>query len=124
MSGVEDNAHDSGHGETDAVDPQRLFDQALGCRHPGRNLFLAASVHSALIPAALMIGHHFSISAFCTAASAAGVCSSRGKSSTPRSANRAPTSSAAKVSTVAAFSLSMIGLGVALGAKNANQAEG
>jgi len=43
---------------------QRLFDQPFGCRHPSRNLILAASVHSALIPAALMIGHHFSISAF------------------------------------------------------------
>jgi hypothetical protein len=60
----------------------------------------------------LMIGHHFSMSAFCTAASASGVCSSRGKSSSPRSANRARTSGAAKASTVAAFSLSMIGFGV------------
>ena len=30
--------------------------------------------HSALMPAALMIGHHFSISAFCQAPSASGVC--------------------------------------------------
>jgi len=32
-----------------------------------------------LMPAALMIGHHFSMSAFCAAASASGVCSSRGE---------------------------------------------
>jgi hypothetical protein len=30
--------------------------------------------HSALMPAALMIGHHFSISTFCNVASACGVC--------------------------------------------------
>jgi hypothetical protein len=35
--------------------------------------------HSALMFAALMIGHHFSISAFCWAASASGVCCSRGQ---------------------------------------------
>src|SRR6516164_9888909 len=49
------------------------------------------SVHSPLIPAALMIGHHFSISAFCSARSASGVCWSRGKISSPRSARRAGT---------------------------------
>ena len=36
--------------------------------------------HSALMFAALMIGHHFSISAFCCTASASGVCLSRGHS--------------------------------------------
>ena len=39
--------------------------------------------YSALILAALMIGHHFSISAFCKAASASGVCCSRGEMSWP-----------------------------------------
>ena len=34
--------------------------------------------YSALMLAALMIGHHFSISAFWNAASASGVCCSRG----------------------------------------------
>src|SRR5215469_13986415 len=38
------------------------------------------AVYSALMFAALMIGHHFSISAFCCAASASGVCLSRGHS--------------------------------------------
>jgi hypothetical protein len=47
-------------------------------------LFLgrADAVHgfrSALMFAALMIGHHFSISALCCAASASGVCLSRGQ---------------------------------------------
>ena len=35
--------------------------------------------HSALMPAALMIGHHFPISACWCAASASGVCLSRGQ---------------------------------------------
>lgn len=43
--------------------------------------------YSALIPAALMIGHHFSISAFCCAASPSGVCLSRGQGSCPSSMN-------------------------------------
>ena len=45
-------------------------------------------IHSALMPAALMIGHHFSISALWKAASASGVCCSRGGISWPRSASR------------------------------------
>ena len=44
--------------------------------------------HSLLIFAALMIGHHFSISALWKVPSASGVCCSRGNSSMPRSANR------------------------------------
>src|SRR5262245_27867075 len=38
----------------------------------------AMIVHSALIPAVLTMGHHFSISALRSAASAFGVCCSRG----------------------------------------------
>jgi hypothetical protein len=37
--------------------------------------------YSAFIPSSLMIGHHFWASAFCKAASASGVCRSRGKTS-------------------------------------------
>jgi len=37
------------------------------------------SDHSALMPDSLIIGHHFLASAFCKAASASGVRSSRGK---------------------------------------------
>ena len=49
-------------------------------RHPVRPL------HCALMFAAFMIGHHFSISAFCNAPSTSGVCSSSGGSSSARSA--------------------------------------
>src|SRR6516165_7870801 len=73
------------------------------------------ATHSALIPAALMIGHHFSISAFWSARSASGVCWSRGKVSCARSANRARIIGSAKASVTAALSLAMIFLGVALG---------
>jgi hypothetical protein len=51
---------------------------------PGARVFC----YSALIPAALMIGHHFSISAFCCAASPSGVCLSRGQGSCPSSMKR------------------------------------
>src|SRR5262249_13643809 len=44
--------------------------------------------YSALMPAALMIGHHFSISALCRAPSASGVCCSRDGISWTISANR------------------------------------
>ena len=42
--------------------------------------------HPALMPAALMIGHHFSISAFCNLPSASGVCWSAGGIASPWSA--------------------------------------
>jgi Transposase len=44
----------------------------------------SSQAYSALMFAALMIGHHFSISAFWRARSASGVCCSRGKISCPR----------------------------------------
>ena len=31
MSGVEDNGHDSGHGKSDAIDPEETFGQVMGC---------------------------------------------------------------------------------------------
>ena len=80
-------------------------------------------VHSACapIPAALMIGHHFSISAFWNVASPSGVCSgSRGATSSPRSANRLRTAGSASASTIAPLSLAMMSFGVPLGAKNPN----
>ena len=60
--------------------------QPRGNAGPGRRWFLRLMggsfietlPHSALMFAALMIGHHFSISDFCSAASTAGVCWSRG----------------------------------------------
>src|SRR5262245_29496936 len=48
----------------------------------------ASRIYSPLIFAALMIGHHLSISAFWRARSASGVCCSRGKISCPRLENR------------------------------------
>jgi hypothetical protein len=48
------------------LDPEQSFARVLSCQRQSRN---SAALHerlghSALIPAALMIGHHFSISAF------------------------------------------------------------
>jgi len=63
--------------------------------------------YSGLIFAALMIGRHFAISAFCNSASAARVCCSRGKISCAKSARRDRTLGSAKASTVAALSLAM-----------------
>jgi hypothetical protein len=60
--------------------------------------------YSPLMLAALMIGHHFSISALCNAPSASGVCCSRGKISCPRSARRARAVGSARPSTTAALS--------------------
>src|SRR5262249_31342097 len=77
--------------------------------------------YSGLIFAALMIGHHFSISAFCRSASAAGVCWSREKISCAKSASRARTLGLAKVSTVAALSLAMMSFDVRAGAQKPNQ---
>ena len=84
---------------------------------------LNMSAHSALMLAALMIGHHFSASAFWKAPSASGVCWSRRKISWPRLASRRCTLASAKASTTAAFSLMTISLGVRLGAQSANQIE-
>src|SRR5436190_7501574 len=77
--------------------------------------------HSPLMFAALIMGHHFSISAFWNAARASGVCWPRGNTSRPISASRARTVASAKASTTAALSLSMTFLGVDLDAKSANQ---
>ena len=75
-------------------------------------------LHSALMLAALTIGHHFSISAFCWAASASGVCCSRGHVPWPISARRRRTpAGSSKASTNAALSLAMTSLGVLLGAR-------
>jgi hypothetical protein len=54
--------------------------------------------------AVLMIGHHFSISAFCKAASAAGVCCSLGGISNPCSAKRRRTAGSASASMTALLS--------------------
>jgi putative ABC transport system substrate-binding protein len=113
LSGVNSGAHD----------PQRLFDLGFGCKHSSGNLVLVASAHSALNPASLMIGHHFSASALTNAPSAAGVCCSRGKTSSPRSASRDRTAGSARASTAAALSLPMMSFGVPLGAKRPYHAD-
>src|SRR5262245_48090660 len=80
-------------------------------------------IHSPLIFADLIIGHHFSISALCNAASASGVCWSRGKISCPRSASRARTVGLARAATAAALSLAIIFFGMAAGTQSAFQLE-
>src|SRR6266566_2793222 len=74
--------------------------------------------HSAPIPNSLMIGHHFSASDFCIAASASGVCFSRGKISNSRAAKQDRTAGSDSASTDAALSLAMMSFGVPLGAKS------
>src|SRR5215813_12015768 len=77
--------------------------------------------YSALMPAALMIGHHFSISALWNAASACGVCSSRDTICWPRSASRWRTPGSVSASTAAALSLATTSGGVPFGAISAFQ---
>src|SRR6185503_4775730 len=79
--------------------------------------------HSALIPAALMIGHHLSISAFWNAPSASGVSCSRGKMSWLSSINRLRTVGSSRARTAASLSLATMSFGVPLGAQNACQNE-
>src|SRR5215475_11970228 len=67
------------------------------------------------MPAALMIGHHFAISAFCIAATASGVCCSRGGMTKPWSTSFWRMAGSCVVPTAAALSLSMMSLGVPLG---------
>src|SRR5262249_46377125 len=79
--------------------------------------------HSTLIPAALMTGHHLSISALWKAASASGVSCSGGKMSCARSTSFRRMPGSASAFTTASFSLATISGGVALGAHNACQNE-
>jgi hypothetical protein len=96
-----------GHHLTAAIDPELPLQTANYC--------IARELHSPLMFAALMIGHHLSISAFCNAPRAAGVCWARGKTSCPKSASRARTFGSAKASMTAALSLAVILFGVPLG---------
>src|SRR5436309_15981945 len=81
------------------------------------------SDQSGLTLAALMIGHHFSISALWKAPSASGVCCARDGMSMPRSAMRLRTPASAMAPTAAALSLPTISLGVALGVQKPCQVE-
>lgn len=73
-----------GHPAPDAIEPKPTFARVSGCKQQSCN-FLALRMtilaHSALIPNCLIIGHHFSASAFTRAPSTSGVCCSRGKTS-------------------------------------------
>src|SRR5262245_16351173 len=79
--------------------------------------------HSALMPAALMMGHHFSMSAFCNAPRASGVCWSRDGISCSMLSNRRRTVGSARASTTAALSLWITSFGVLLGAKSPYQTD-
>src|SRR5262249_19644510 len=108
------------------VVPQRLPAQSISriARQISGHVSLDRPAPSfSLMFAALMIGHHFSISAVWYAASASGVCCSRGNISWPRFASRARTFGSASASTTAALSLLMTVLGVAFGANSANHPE-
>jgi hypothetical protein len=70
-----------------------------------------------------MIGHHFSISPFCSASSASGICSLAEGISKPRLVSRVRTAGMARAYLPAALSLSMMSFGVPLGAKSAFQLE-
>src|SRR5262249_44569514 len=72
--------------------------------------------HCALMPAALMNGHHFSTSALWKAPNASGVCNSRGGGSTPWSSRRWRVAGSDWAASTAALSLATMSLGVPLGA--------
>src|SRR5260221_273890 len=98
----------------------RFVSQGGGKRRQDCSCFFGHP-HSALILAALIIGHHLSISALWRLASACGVCWSRGGISEPRSRSRDRTVASVNVSTAAELSLAMMPPGVPLGAHRPNQ---
>jgi len=73
------------------------------------------------MPAALMIGHHFAISALWNAARPSGVCCSGEATSRPNSANFFRKPGSAKAYTMAPLSFLITSGGVPLGAKKPNQ---
>jgi hypothetical protein len=75
------------------------------------------------MPAALMIGHHFSVSALWKARSLSGVCSSRGTTWSPTFASRFCVAGSARASMIATFSLPMMSFGVPFGAQIALQTD-
>ncbi len=77
--------------------------------------------YCSLISAALMIGHHFSISARWNLSKAPGVSWSLGKTSLERSSSRLRIVASSSALTAASLSLAMISFGVPLGAQSACQ---
>src|SRR5882757_1677351 len=100
-------------------DPPRTWPEGPPLTRSGRT----GGNQSALIFAALMIGHHLPISASCSTPSALGVCCAGGGISCPASVKRARTSPLLSAATTAPLSLSMISLGVPLGAHRPCQKE-
>src|SRR5262249_56199468 len=86
-------------------------------RFAERNVMERDLPHSGLIPAPLMIGHHFSISAFWCARSASGVCCSGGNTRMPLSPKRERTAPPPQPVATAELSLSTTSLGVPFGAQ-------
>src|SRR5919108_932594 len=82
---------------------------------------LGESTYSALMPAALTIGYHFSTSALWKAAKAAGVNRSGGGTCMPRSAMRLCAPGSAIAARAAAFTLATTSAGVLLGAQRPSQ---
>src|SRR5262249_8913318 len=76
-----------------------------------------------LMPAALMMGHHFSISAFWWVASPSGVCCSRGKISCPSSAIRERRFDSDRTACTAALSLVIPSFGAPLGIQRPTQTD-
>src|SRR4029079_3287373 len=78
--------------------------------------FPGAIGHPPLMPAALMIGHHFSTSALWNAPRYSGVCSSRGPTSRRSPVSLARAAGSARVFTTAPLSLAIMSCGVPFGA--------
>src|SRR6186713_2595163 len=72
-------------------------------------------IQSTLTLPDLIIGHHFAISAFCQAPSAAGVSLSAGGICKPRFSSCLRTAGSFRASTAAAFSFATTSFGVSLG---------
>src|SRR5262249_12879403 len=102
------------------LDAENFGGEVSCCCFPELN---ASRIYSPLIFSALRIGHHFSISAFCCAASASGVCCSRGGISWPCSANRCCTVASTKAACTTELSFVTGSLGVPFGTQSPCQNE-
>src|SRR3981189_550403 len=91
--------------------------------YPRAGLSKSATLHSALMLDALMIGHQRSDSAFWNARRASGDCCASGVISIPSSSKRVRTIGSARTCAIVAFSLAMISFGVSLGTQSPYQSE-
>src|SRR5438034_11394184 len=83
--------------------------------NPGNAVVRFSAVQSTLTLAALIIGHHFAISAFCQVPSASGVSLSFGGICSPRFSSCLRTAGSFRASTAAALSFATTSFGVSLG---------